>query len=313
MKLDFKKLEVLVDKELTKGNFARIYIEPLERGFALTMGTALRRVMLSSMPGTSVVGFRMDGVTHELMTMPGTATDAVKLISNLKKLKFSLEEDKLEKVIFKASKPGIYTAASLKLPKGVEIQNPEIEIVNVTGEKEVEIEIYVKKGRGFVQGREHKEMLNISGMIGVDGLFSPIHKVATYREDIRIGDEVTHERLILDVETYGNIDPKEAVLLAAEILRTHFDFFDEMKDRLTEYEIYKEKEKEIESINNMTIEELKLSVRSTNALTGAKIRTVGDLRKMGDTELADLRNMGKKSVDEVKEVLDRLGVTLGDF
>lgn len=312
MNLNFNKIEVLVDKEITKGNIARIYIEPLERGFALTIGTALRRVMLSSMPGTGVVGFRMEGVTHELMTMPGTATDAVELISNLKLLKFTLEEDKIEKITFKASKPGLYKASSLKLPNGVELKTPDIHLVNVTGEKEVEIEIFVKKGRGFVHGREHQDV-HIDGMIGVDGMFSPIERVGISSEDIRVGDIVTHERLILDVETYGNIDPKKAVLLAAEITKSHFDFFDGMTEQLTEIEIYKEKEKEIESINNMTIEELKLSVRSTNALTGAKIKTVGDLRKMGHTELADLRNMGKRSVEEVKEVMDRLGVTLGDY
>ncbi|MCK1999946.1 DNA-directed RNA polymerase subunit alpha [[Brevibacterium] frigoritolerans] len=311
MNLEFNKIEVLVDKEHTKGNVARIFVEPLERGFALTLGTALRRVMLSSMPGTSVVGFRMDGVTHELMTMPGTATDAVLLVSNLKKLKFTLSEDKLEKVVFKASKAGNYTAASLKLPKGVELQTPDIPLVNVTGEKEVEIEIFVKQGRGFVHGREHN--LNIDGVIGVDGLFSPIEKIGVSQEDIRMGDVVTHERLILDIETYGTMDPKLAIGLAAKILYTHLEFFAGMKDRLTEFEIYKEKEKEIESINNMTIQELKLSVRSTNALTGANIKTIGDLRKMNEVELADLRNMGKRSVDEVKEILDKLGVTLGEF
>ncbi|MED4285393.1 DNA-directed RNA polymerase subunit alpha [Priestia megaterium] len=313
MNLDFKKIEILVDKEITKDNFSRIYIEPLERGYGLTLGTALRRVMLSSMPGTSVVGFRMQGVTHQLMTMPGTATDAVELVSNLKKLKFELAEDKLEKVVFKASKAGIYKASHLKLPKGVELKTPDIDLVNVLGEKEVEIEIYIKKGRGFVQASEHTATLNVDNLIGVDGLFSPIKRVATSTEDIRTGDIVTHERLVLDVETFGNINPKEAVMLSAKIIKTHFDFFEDMKDRLTEYEIYKEKEKEVESINNMTIEELKLSVRSTNALTGAKIRTVGELRKMTETELADLRNMGKTSVDEVKKVLTSLGVVLGDF
>lgn len=312
MNLDFKKLEVLVDKEVTKGNYGRIYIEPLERGYAQTIGTVLRRVMLSSLPGTSVVGFRMKGVSHQLMRMPGTATDAVMLVSSLKKLKFHLEEDKLETVTFKASKPGIYTAAHLKLPKGVELFTPDVELVNVTGESEVEIEIFIKKGRGFVHARDHRG-LNVEGMIAVDGLFSPMKRVGISAEDILANDTVTNERLIIDIETNGNINPKEAVLLSAKIVKTHFDFFDDMKDRLTEYEIYKEKEKEIESINNMTIEELKLSVRSTNALTGARIKTIGELRKMTETQLADLRNMGKTSVEEVKKVLTKLGVTLGDF
>ena len=312
MNLEFKKLEVLTDKEMTKGNTARIYIEPLERGFALTLGTALRRVMLSSMPGTSVVGFRMDGVNRVMMTLPGTATDGVILVSNLKKMKFNLPTDEMATVTFKASKPGIYKASDLQLPEGVTLETPDIELVNVTGEKEVEIEIFVKKGRGYVQAGTH-EGLNIEGLIQVDGLFSPIYKVGTSSEGIRMGETVTHERLILDVETYGTMDAKEAVLLAAEILKTHLDFFEGMTDRLSEYEIYKEKEREVESINNMTIQELKLSVRSTNALTNAGIKTVGQLRKMGEKELIDLRNMGKLSVQEVQDVLKKLGVTLGDI
>lgn len=312
LNLNFKKIDVLVDKEVSKGNFARIFVEPLELGYSLTIGTALRRVMLSSMPGTSVVGFRMEGVTHELMTMPGTATDAVELISNLKKLKFDLEEDVLEKVIFKAKKPGIYKADSLKLPKGIQLRTPEVELVNVTGEQEVTIEIFVKKGRGYVQAKDHLN-LNIDGIIKIDGLFSPISRVGVSSEEILVGDKATDERLILDVETYENIDAREAVLLASKILETHFSAFDGMTEKLSEYEIIKEKEKEVESINNMTIEELKLSVRSSNALRDHSIRTVGELRKMNEVELNDVKNMGKKSVTEVKEKLAKLGITLGDF
>ncbi|MGN5650469.1 DNA-directed RNA polymerase subunit alpha [Bacillus sp. Brlt_9] len=312
MNLDFNKLEVLIDKEETKDNFAKIYIEPLEKGFALTLGTALRRIMMSSMPGASVAGFRMEGVTHSLMTMPGTATDGVELVSRLKQLKFSLESDKIETLVLKATKPGIYTTSDLILPKGVELKSEEIELVNVTGEKPVMIEIFLKKGRGFVQAKEHSK-LDIDGIIGIDGLFSPIKTVGFETEDIYSGEEVTHQRLILNVTTRGNIEAKTAVLLAVKILMNHLSAFYEMKEKLSEYEIFKEKEKEVESINSMTIEELKLSVRSTNALKGANIKTVGQLRKMTETEVGDLRNMGKTSVLEVKEILTKLNVSLGDY
>lgn len=312
MNLEFNKLEVLVDKEETKGSAAKIYIEPLEKGFAQTLGTALRRIMMSSMPGVSVVGFRMEGVTHSLMTMPGTATDGVELVSRLKQLKFSLDSDKIETLVLKASKPGIYTTADLILPDGVELKSEEIELVNVTGEKPVEIEIFLKKGRGFVQANEHSK-LDIDGIIGTDGLFSPIKTVGFEIEDIYSGEEVTHQRLVLNVTTRGNIEAKTAVLLAVKILMSHLSAFYEMKEKLSEYEIFKEKEKEVESINSMTIEELKLSVRSTNALKGANIQTVGQLRKMTETEVGDLRNMGKTSVLEVKEILSKLNVSLGDY
>lgn len=313
MNLNFPKTEVTVDKELSKGNYARFYIEPLERGYAKTLGTALRRVMLSSLPGVSVIGFKMKGVSHLLMTMPDTATDAVELKMAVQKLKFEVPGDEVYTLKLKIKEPRIYTSSDLELPKGVKLLNPNVPLLIGNGTGEQTIEIYVAKGKGFVNGREHTNLPS-DDAIGVDGLFSPVYKVGFREEGILTKDVVTHERLVFDVETNGDIDPRDAIQLGARITKSLFDFFDTMSDKVNEIDIYKEKEKETRSINNMTIAELDLSVRSTNALIKvANIHTVGELRKISEFELGDYRNMGKKSVVEVVAKLKELGVELGDL
>ena len=311
MNLNFKKIEVLIDKTVASHKFTKVSVSPIEFGYGLTFGNTLRRVMLNSMPGSAIIGFKIKGVNHELMSIPGTSSDTVELISQLKKMRIGMEGTKDQIIKLKVKKNGYYYARDIETKEGIEIKTPDLLLLNALGNLEFDVELYVRKFRGFIEAREHDEVPE--EFVQIDGMFSPVERIGYEIQPVMVDQKVSHEQVIFDVTTDGTIGAKEAIMLASKIVRTHFELFDEMTEKMTEVEIFQQKEKERESIDNISIEELQLSVRSTNALRGANIKTVGELRKVSETELKDFRNMGTTSVVEVKEKLKELGVDLGEY
>jgi DNA-directed RNA polymerase subunit alpha len=312
MNVGLEKIQVFsegVDSPFVPG---RVILEPLTRGYGDTIGFSLRRIMLSSMPGAAVVGIKIAGVNHEFSSIPGAATDATELVCNLKRLRFRLEEDRTYTLKFNKNESGMYSAKDLDLPPGVEIQNPEHELINLTGSEAVSLEVYVKMGRGMVDSTLHAEYEDQEGVISVDGMFTPIRNIGYKIEAMRIGQDTSYERLIFDVTTDGSIHPKEAVLLAAKIAKTHYDFFEGISDYADRMEIYIEKKEEEEEnrLLDLSIEKLDLSVRSYNGLKRSGLLSVRQIITLKETDVANIQQLGEKSVDEIVKKMIELGFEL---
>lgn len=310
MNLGFEKIKVYYDGEESSDRGGRVAIEPLERGFARTLGNTLRRIMLSSMPGTSAVGILVPGVYHEFSTIPHAVTDMVELIINLKNIRFQSEGDAIKTIRFSASKEGVYTAASLELPADVELLNPELELLQLTGDGRVEFELYVKQSRGYVDASYHFDFEERPDVIKIDGMFSPVRKVGYEQESMRIGQDATYERLLMDVETDGSVSPKDAIMLAAKIAKSHFDFFESMSDIAEKTEVYQEKKEEENRIMDMPIETMDLSVRAYNCLRRDGYTTVRKIYTLSESQLYAIHQMGEKSVREVIAKMKELGLEL---
>lgn len=311
MNLEFEKVKVYYDGEKSTSMQGEVVIEPLERGFGATLGNALRRVMLSSMPGASAIGIKMPDIYHEFASIPHASTDMIELILNIKKIRFHSSSDELETVRFEAKKEGVYQAKDLVLPTGVEIKNPEQELIALTGEGTVEFELYVNQGRGYVNSESITDFKDRPDIIEIDGMFSPVRNISFTVEKMRLGQDATYERLIMNVMTDGSVTPKDAVDVARKILIAHLGAFENMSDVAEKMEIFKEKKEEENRKMNMTIEELNLSVRSYNCLNGAGYTTVGKIyNELTETSLRAIRNMGDRSVAEVVQKMKDLGLEM---
>lgn len=308
MNLEFEELKVYNDGGENPFEPGKVIVEPLERGFGNTMGNALRRISLSSIMGASVIGVKITGVVHEFMMIPGSSLDATKLILNLKNMRFDVQGDEIKKLTFKSNKAGFYTAKDLKLPEGIKIQNPEQEFIALTGTSEVAVEVYVKNGRGYVPAEEIEEFENDPEIIKVDGTFSPVKKFGYEVEKMRLGQDATYERLIIEITTDGSITPKEVISVAAKIARTHFDFFEGISDIAEKTEIYKEKVEEENRILDLPIEHLELSVRSYNGLKREDRMTVRKIIELRESELYTINQLGAKSVQEIIDKVNELGL-----
>ena len=309
MNLGFEKIRVYHDTNAGSES-PRFVIEPCEIGFGTTLGNSLRRALLSSMPGAAVIGFKAEGVIHEFMTIPGAATDTVEFVTALKELRFKVVGEELHTIKLTAKKAGIYKASDLVLPEGVTLLTPDIELINALGKNDLDIEIYIRNGRGFVLAKDHTEFEADSGVIKVDGKFTPIKRVSYNVNPFRVGNNINYEQLVLEVHTDGSIEPIHAIGIAAKIAKTHFDFFEDIKDIVEKTEIYQEKKEEENFVLNKQIAELELSVRSANGLKIAKIETLGQLVNLSETELGSLKNLGEKSVTEIKEKLVEFNLKL---
>lgn len=310
MNLGFEKIKVYYDGEESTNFQGKVVIEPLERGFARTLGNTLRRIMLSSMPGTSVIGIKIPTVYHEFSTIPGAVTDMTELILNLKKIRFKAHFDGVQVVKFESTKEGTYLANSLDLPSSVELHNPKQELIRLTGETPVEFEVYIKHSRGYVDSSMHEEFGDRPDIMKVDGMFSPIKKVNYFEEGMRIGQNANYERLTLDVVTDGSINAKDAVMLAGKIAQSHFDFFEDMSDIAEKTEIYQEKKEEEDRIMDLPIEHLDLSVRAYNCLKRDGYTTVRKIHTLSEPQLYAIPQMGEKSVREVIDKMCELGLEL---
>ncbi len=283
----------------------------MERGYGTTLGNSLRRVLLSSLPGTAVTTLRIDGVLHEFSTIPGVVEDTVDITLNLKNLLVKLYVDEPVVVRIEASEPGPIHARDIIADSSVEILNPDLYIATLQEGGSLDMEITVSRGRGYVSAERNKLPEHPIGIIPVDSIYTPVNKVNFQIDNTRVGQVTDFDKLTLDIWTDKTISPDEALSLASKILIEHLKLFTDLTDTSDSVEIMVEKEEEaIDRLLEMTIEELDLSVRSYNCLKRAGINTVEELTRKTEEDMMKVRNLGKKSLQEVKDKLGVLGLAL---
>ena len=309
--IEIEKPQIECVEDPANGTYGKFTVEPLERGFGITLGNSLRRVLLSSLPGVAVSSVKIDGVLHEFSTVPGVREDVTEIILNLKELCMKMHCDGTKKVIIDASGACEVKAGDMIVDSDVEIVNPDLHIATLDEGAKLYMEIIVESGRGYVSADKNKRDDMPIGQIAVDSIFTPIRKVNFTVEDTRVGQITDYDKLTLEVWTDDTIKPDEAVSLAAKILTEHLMLFINLTEHVQGVEIMVEKEEDKkEKILEMTIEELDLSVRSYNCLKRAGINTVDELVQRNEEEMMKVRNLGRKSLEEVQQKLVGLGLSL---
>lgn len=296
-----------------KGNsgYGKFVIEPLERGFGTTLGNSLRRVLLSSLPGVAVASIKVDGVLHEFSTIQGVKEDIVEIILNLKELSLSMDVDGPKTITIDSIGPCVVTGKDIITGSEVEILNPDHHIATLADGAKFYMELNIEKGRGYVTAERNKRPGQSIGIIPVDSIFTPIRKVNFSVSDTRVGQVTDYDKLTIEIWTNCSISPDEAVGLAAKILTEHLSLFINLSDHANKVEIMVEKEEEPKERSlDMTIEELDLSVRSYNCLKRASINTLQELIQKSEEDMMKVRNLGKKSLEEVQQKLESLGLKL---
>ena len=294
------------------GTYGRFVVDPLERGYGTTLGNSLRRVLLSSLPGYAITSVKIDVILHEFSTIPGVKEDVTEIVLNLKSVILKIHGDGPKTMYVDMKGEGELTAGCFKYDSEVEILNPDLHIASLDSDANVVMEITCDKGRGYVSAEKNRqEMQPAIGVIAVDSIFSPVLKVNYTVENTRVGQITDYDKLTLEVWTDGTISAKEAVSLGAKILNEHLSLFGDLSDEAFETEIMVEKSKNgKEKVLEMTIEELDLSVRSFNCLKRAGINTVEDLIGKSEEDMMKVRNLGRKSLDEVVSKMASLGYDL---
>ncbi|MBO2518236.1 MULTISPECIES: DNA-directed RNA polymerase subunit alpha [Limnochorda] len=297
--------------EVLEPTYGRFVVEPLERGYGTTLGNSLRRILLSSLPGAAPTAVRIDGVLHEFSTIPGVVEDTTDIVLNLKQLLVKLHVDEPVQVRVEAQGPAEVTAGDIIAGPEVEILNPDLHIATLDEGGRLYMEITLEKGRGYVSAERNKKDEMPIGLIPLDAIFTPVPRVNFEVENTRVGQVTDYDRLILDVWTDGSIAPDEAVSLAARIMSEHLKLFIALTDTSADVEIMVEKEEEEKDrLLELPIEELDLSVRSYNCLKRAGINTIEDLVRKTEEDMLKIRNLGKKSLAEIKEKLGNFGLSL---
>ena len=292
-------------------NDGKFVVEPLERGYGTTLGNSLRRILLSSLPGVAVTSVKIDGILHEFSTIPGVKEDVTEIILNLKKLAVKLNGENTKRVLINAIGPKEVTAADILGDSDVEIFNPDLHIATLEENATLIMEINLARGRGYVPADMNKDENTPISVIPTDSIFTPVRKVNFTVENTRVGQVTDYDKLILEIWTDGSIAPSEGVSIGAKIMQEHLSLFVELTDSAEGLEIMVEKEEnQKEKALEMTIEELELSVRSFNCLKRAAINTVEELTHRSEEDMMKVRNLGKKSLDEVKHKLEELGLSL---
>lgn len=302
-------IECILDED---ANYGKFIVEPLERGYGTTLGNTLRRILLSSLPGAAVTSIKIDGILHEFSTIPGCKEDVTEIILNLKKLALRLNgADETKRVIINAAGPKEVTAADIIGDADLEIFNPDLHIATLEDNATLVMEINIAKGRGYVSSDQNKTESTPIAVIPVDSIYTPVRKVNFTVENTRVGQVTDYDKLILEIWTDGSITPKEGVSIGAKIMQEHLNLFIQLTESTEGMEIMVEKEEDQkEKALEMTIEELELSVRSFNCLKRASINTVEELTHKSEDDMMKVRNLGKKSLDEVKLKLEELGLGL---
>ncbi|MDI6906932.1 MAG: DNA-directed RNA polymerase subunit alpha [Thermoanaerobacterales bacterium] len=291
--------------------YGKFIVEPLERGYGTTLGNSLRRVLLASLPGAAVVAVKIDGVLHEFSTIPGVREDVTEVILNLKNLRVKLHSEEERMVRIEVDKEGDIKAGDIVTDPDVEILNPDLHIATLGPDGRLYMEMTVARGRGYVPGDKNRRGPHVIGTIPVDAIFTPVTKVNFDVEKTRVGQDTSFDKLVLEVWTDKSIRPDEAVSLAARILCEHLRLFVGLTESVGDVEIMVEKEEEKKNkLLEMPIEELDLSVRSYNCLKRAGINTVEELIQRNEEEMMKVRNLGKKSLEEVVRKLNDLGLAL---
>jgi DNA-directed RNA polymerase subunit alpha len=305
-----KRLEC--ELETLTSTYGRFFAEPFERGFGLTIGNALRRILLSSIEGAAVTTVRIAGALHEFSTIPGVKEDVADIILNVKGLRLKLNVDHPKTLAIKASSEGEVRASNITPDPDVEILNPDLHLVTLDKDGKLEMEMEVRSGRGYVPAERNKREGQPVDVIAIDSIFSPIRKVNFLVEDTRVGQVTDYNRLILEVWTDGSVLPRDAVAYAAKILKDHLSIFINFEEE-PEGEgvvVDEEKERVLEYLNR-SVDELELSVRSANCLKNSNIRYIYELVQKTEAEMLKTKNFGRKSLNEIKEILAGMGLTLG--
>ena len=297
--------------EISESNlYGKFVIEPLERGFGTTLGNSLRRILLSSLPGVAVSSVRIDGVLHEFSTIPGVKEDVTEIILNLKALSAKLYCDGPKVVTISASGECVVTAGDIVCDEQVEIINPDLVIATLNEDAHLNMEITLCKGRGYVSADRNKTPNMPIGVLPVDSIFTPIRKVNYTIENTRVGQMTDYDKLTLEVWTDGSIKPDEATSMAAKILSEHLMLFINLTENVVPVDFNEPEDNKMEKVQEMTIEELDLSVRAYNCLKRANINTVAELVQRNEEDMMKVRNLGKKSLEEVEQKLAALGLSL---
>ena len=290
--------------------YGKFVVEPLERGFGHTLGNALRRVLLSSLPGVAVSSVHIEGVQHEFSTVPGVKEDVTELILNFKELAAKMYCDQPKQVVLDMRGPCEVKAGDIRVDDEVEIINPDLHIATLNEDAHLQIQIMLDKGRGYVSADKNKTMNMPIGVIPVDSIFTPIRKVNYTVEDTRVGQITDYDKLTLEIWTNGTVMPDEAISLAAKILSEHLSLFVGLTDQVMPVNFNEPEDDKKEKVLEMTIEELDLSVRAYNCLKRAGINSVAELVQRNQEDMMKVRNLGRKSLEEVEQKLEALGLGL---
>ena len=309
--IEIKKPRIECIERPADSSYGKCIIEPLERGDGTTLGNSLRRVLLSSLPGTACTSIRIAGVQHEFSTIPGVKEDVTEIILNLKKLALALHGDDKIRAFINITGPAEVQAKDIIADSSLEIFNPDLHIATLESGCSLVMELNISTGRGYVPADQNKDETTPIGVIPVDSIYTPVRKVNYTVQNTRVGQVTDFERLILEIWTDGSIDPSEGVSIGAKIMQEHLKLFTDLSDTIGDTTIMVEKEEDkMEKALEMTIEDLELSVRSFNCLKRAGINTVQELTFKSEEDMMKVRNLGKKSLEEVKHKLEELGLGL---
>ncbi|MEZ6005290.1 MAG: DNA-directed RNA polymerase subunit alpha [Planctomycetota bacterium] len=314
--------KVQPDRETLSKSYGRFVIEPFERGFGHTIGTGLRRVLLSSISGAAVTSVRIAGANHEFDSLEGVYEDIADLILNLKQLRIQYDGDHPIICKIRRNGEGDVTGADVECPGEARVANPNLHLCSLTMDRELEIDLEVKRGRGYVSAEENREETQELGTIPVDSIYSPVHRVRYAIEATRVGKFTNYDRLVLEIWTDGTLTPELALTEAAKIYRKHlnpFVLYDVNPERdplaespsTSEYNRNNQKQSELQALLSLPISELELSVRARNCLDGANLRTLMDLVSLSESEVMHLKNLGKTSLTEIKQKLAERGLSFG--
>jgi DNA-directed RNA polymerase subunit alpha len=306
---------LLKEESTATATYAKFTAEPFETGYGHTIGNSLRRVLLSSLEGAAITSVKIDGAQHEFATVEGMVEDVTDVVLNLKKILFKCHVRETQTLLLSVNKEGDITAGDIELNQNIEIVNPKQHICTLDKKKKFSMEFEVRVGRGFYSGEENKRVDQPIGVIAIDSLFSPVTRVRYNVEAARVGQRTDYDRLVIEIWTDGRISPKDALLQASGILRHHLDVFvnyDENAVEFEEAELKQDEEKsKLKKLLGMSVNEIELSVRAANCLNNANITTVGQLAMKTESDMLKYRNFGKKSLNEIKDKLCALGLSLG--
>ncbi|MBN1473036.1 MAG: DNA-directed RNA polymerase subunit alpha, partial [Syntrophaceae bacterium] len=301
-----------VDKVTHTNFYGEFTIQPLERGFGITLGNALRRVLLSSIQGAAIVSVKIDGVLHEFSTLPGIKEDITDIILNLKGVRFKLGQANVKEVRIDVDRPGQITAADIVTDGTVEVLNPEHHIATISGKGKFKASLVVNTGKGYIPAKKELDQDQPEGTINIDAIFTPIKKVNYVVSHARVGQITDYDKLVLEVWTDGSVKPEDAIAYSAKILKKQLDVFINFEEVEEEVEPIIEDEKgDINKILSRSVEDLELSVRSANCLKNAGINTIGELVRRTEGEMLKTKNFGRKSLSEIKDILTEYNLNFG--
>jgi len=302
-------------EEGSTATYAKFIAEPFEAGYGHTVGNSLRRVLLSSIEGSAISSIKIEGVNHEFQSIDGVVEDVTDIVLNLKKVLIVSEKREPVKLLLKVNREGPVTAADIQADANIRIVNPDQVICTLDTKRAFEAEIEIKTGRGYCPGENNKKEEQAIGVIPIDSLFSPVRLVRYAVENTRVGQITDYDKLVLEVWTDGRITPDDALKQSASILKHHLDVFDRVSQENYEFESQaaevSEEQNKLRKLLNMSVNEIELSVRAANCLNNANITTVGELAMKTEQEMLKYRNFGKKSLNEIKDKLEALGLSLG--